>query len=256
MSARSIVAAGLLAATVAGGHVLLAQKGPKTLAATGTFRCSAGFPGEPCAGVDHVRDDGSGPYDELSGGEGSQVNTEGEYYLFLQTGGVPRKLTVDLGAAIGASACQLAGDCYYQTAWSGSEIEFEYGWLRTNVLEPDTVTTLKGGMMALPCATPRLSRALITFTNATAASPTGTYSFGLRYFADEFYPSNFVQITRHTRTSFTIEAPEGAATAVLIGNRLIRGKFLADSRQEGVFDMPFKLNVTVPGAPAKAGCGE
>ena len=77
----------------------------------------------------------------------------------------------------------------------------------------------------------------------------------LRWYPEAFAPSNFVRISRSSRTVFTIEAESGQATAVLMGAQLVRGK-LQNNRTEGVFDMPFKLRVTVPGAPAKTGCGE
>jgi hypothetical protein len=129
------------------------------------------------------------------------------------------------------------------------------GWLRTNVLEDDGVTELKGGLLALPCSTAaRDSRMLITFTNATNTNSTATVSITLRWYADAFSPSEMVQITRHSRTAFTIEAPDGAAKAVVVGSALVRGR-LSGTRQEGVFNMPFKLNVSVPSAPAKTGCG-
>jgi len=241
----------LLLAGVAATIPAVAAKPPKNLAATGTFRCDAGLPGEPCpgAGTDRVRDDGQGTYDFLlSSGEGSQINDVGEYYLWMQSGGQPRSFVVDLSSQVEGADCD--GNCYYQQAWGTlPTINVADGWLRTNVLAGDGVSELNGGLLALPCNETRDSRLLITFTNATK-----TVSSSLRWYADAFSPSNDVKVTRHSRTAFTIEAPDGEAQAVLMGSALNRQGKLSGTRQEGVFDMPFKLQVSVPGAPAKAGC--
>lgn len=257
-SAAGVATWCLLATIVIAGGTVTAQKGPpRNPAATGTFRCETGLPGEPCPGpgTDRVRDDGAIYAFLQSNGEGSQLNGNGEYYLWLQTGGANRSLVVDLADKVSGADCDLAG-CYYQQVWGNlPTINIYDGWLRTNVLEADGVTELKGGLLALPCSpTPRDSRMLITFTNATNTNSTATVSMALRWYEDAFPGSNFVKITRHSRTAFTIEAPAGAAHAVLVGSALVRGK-LSGTRQEGVFNMPFKLNVTVPAAPAKTGCG-
>jgi hypothetical protein len=253
--AAGVVTGCLLATIVVAGGIVTAQKRPRVLAATGTFRCEAGLPGEACPGTDRVRDDNAGAYAFLqSNGEGSQLNDVGEYYLWLQTGGANRSLVVDLGGKVAGADCELSG-CYYQGAWGNLPIINIFdGWLRTNVLAEDGVTELNGGLVALPCSgVARDSRLLITFTNASQTNSTKTVTMALRYYADAFPPSNMVKITRHTRTAFTIEAPTGAAQAVLMGSAVVKGK-LSGTRQEGVFDMPFKLNVTVADAPAKTGC--
>lgn len=256
MKTAATVATGCLLAIVASATVT-AQKGPKTPAATGTFRCETGLPGEPCPGTDRVRDDGAIYAFLQSNGEGSQLNGNGEYYLWLQTGGANRSLIVDLADKTSGADCELTPEgCYYQQAWGNlPTINIYDGWLRTNVLEADGITELRGGLLALPCSpTARDSRMLITFTNATNTNASATVTVALRWYADAFSPSNMVQITRHSRTAFTIEAPDGAAKAVVVGSALVRGK-LSGTRQEGVFDTPFKLNVSVPSAPAKTGCG-
>lgn len=256
------VATGCLLATIGIGEgTVNAQKSPRTQPATGTFRCEGlpGIPGEPCpgpgTGTDRVRDDGEAYEFLLSSGEGSQLNANGEYYLWLQTGGANRSLVVDLTEKLGAADCEISG-CYYQQAWGAPTIHIYDGWLRTNVLAEDGVTELKGGLLALPCGpTARDSRLVITFTNATQTSATKTVTMALRYYAEAFDPSDMVKITRHTRTAFTIEAPTSGAKAVLVGSAVVRGK-LSGTRQEGVFNMPFKLNVTVPTAPARTDCIE
>jgi hypothetical protein len=247
-------AACLFALTLAAPEDVYAQKG-RPVAATGAFRCTAGVPDDTCPPVqDNVRDDGAAYAFLLASGEGSQLNTNGEYYLWFQTGGADRRLTVDLSDQIEAGGCEP--NCYYQQAWGTlPEIHIYDGWLRTNVVD-SAGNEVKGGLMAIPCdSLPHDSRMLITFTNATQTSSTKTVSMTLRWYADAFPPSNMVQVTRHNRTTFTIEAPEGSAQAVLNGSAIVRGK-LQNTRLEGVFDMPFKLQVTVPAAPAKDGCLE
>lgn len=233
-----------------------AQKG-RALAATGSFRCTAGVAGDDCVIPDRVRDDNGGPYATLSSsGEGSQLNTNGEYYLWFQTGGSTRFLTVDLSEQLAPADCDQNGPCYYQEAWGTTlpTIDIHEGWLRTNVVDA-LGNELKGGLLALPCGGgAHNSRMLITFSNATQTQA-ATVSMTLRWYPQAFGPSDYVKITRSSRSVFTIEAPANAATAVLMGAQLVRGK-LQNNRTEGVFDMPFKLQVTVPGAPAKAGCGE
>ncbi len=245
-------AACLLALGLAAPATVYAQKA-KAVTATGSFRCTAGVPDDACVDPDRVRDDGGGAYSTLlASGEGSQLNSNGEYYLWFQTGGSTRFLTVDLSDQQAAADCD--GNCYYQQAWGTlPAIDIYDGWLRTNVVDA-AGNELKGGLLALPCdGAAHDSRMLITFTNATQSSSTKTVSMTLRWYPDAFDPSNFVKITRHGRTAFTIEAAGGQAKAVLVGAALVRNK-LQNSRTEGVFEMPFKLRVTVPGAPAKAGC--
>jgi hypothetical protein len=114
MKTAATVATGCLLAIVASVTVT-AQKGPKTPPATGTFRCEAGLPGEPCPGTDRVRDDGAIYAFLQSNGEGSQLNGNGEYYLWLQTGGANRSLVVDLADQFGDPA-DCEPNCYYQQA--------------------------------------------------------------------------------------------------------------------------------------------
>lgn len=230
---------------------VFAQKG-RALAASGAFRCTA-LVQEDCLPPDRVKDDNGGPYDTLlSSGEGSQLNANGEYYLWFQRGGSTRFLTVDLSDQLPGPGCN--GPCYYQNAWTTlPTIDIHDGWLRTNVVDA-LGNELKGGLLALPCEVTHNSRMLITFTNATDTQA-ATVSMTLRWYPEAFDGSNFVKITRSSRSVFTIEAAEDEAKAVLMGAQLVRGK-LQNTRTEGVFDMPFKLQVTVPGAPAKAECGE
>lgn len=255
MRVMTIAAACLLALGLAAPEHLYAQKG-RPLAATGSFRCTAGdAPDNPCpAAQDGVRDDGAVYNFLLSSGEGSQLNTNGEYYLWLQSGGEDRRLRVDLSNPQPGQYCETT-TCYYQQEWGTFPVIDIYdGWLRTNVV--DTAgNELKGGLTALPCGAEHDSRMLITFTNATQTDATKTVSMSLRWYSDAFPDSDMVKVTRHSRTAFTIEALEQSAKAVLMGSTLVRGK-LQNTRQEGVFDLPFKLQVTVPGAPAKTGCGE
>ncbi|MEO7271684.1 MAG: hypothetical protein ABIX28_01320 [Vicinamibacterales bacterium] len=245
-SALSAVVA--VALTCAWSWTVHAQKSPRSIPAGAEFRCDNDGVRLGCPTTDRVRDDGQ-PYNFFTPAttEGASLNAEGEFYLNLTPGGANRILNLDFQNEVDPGACDT-GPCY-RDAWVNSARSFSDGWLRTNVVtNSGGETELSGGLLAIPCGQARYSRLVITFTDP--GPPSVTWS--VRFYNAAFPPSDLVTVTRHTRTSWTIDAPAGSR-AVLVGSALVKGK-LQGTRQEGTFAMPFGIRVTAPTAPSAAGC--
>jgi len=245
MPARSAAMASIGLLMFAVGNLALQAAKPKPdLAAQAYFRCQALSP-EFCM-TDRVRDDG-GAYEYFypATTEGASINANGEFTLRFIPGDPQngRSIHVDFGAQVGAPTCSPA-TCY--PGILPASLDVTDGYLRTNVVN-NSGAELAGGMLGMTCGPTYNSRLLITIPDA------GGY-WVVRFYQDAFPPSTFVKVTRNSQTTWTIDATASdQPRAVLLWNGDSKGR-PAGPGQEGTYEMPFQIQVSVPTAPLMAGC--
>ena len=228
---------GLGIAILSLGSAIDAQKGkpPAPVAATALFRC----PGELCPAADPtsmppvLTDAVTGDQYEMVYGaaDGSQIDSAGEFALFLKPNG--RSLWLDF--ANGPAPC--AG-C--RRTFASIAIDAAYaGVFHSNVIDPATGNEASLGLRSIPVGATWRSRLKVAFNTVSTSGQ--TIQWAVRFNPRDYYPSDHISVTR-TATKQWVLLATSAERAMLV-SVCCRQKTYTN---EGLYAMPFSVTVNEP----------
>lgn len=243
MFARLAITMSVAAVTLAGpSSALMAQKGgkPKTdILATATFRCNSLNPESPCVPEGHFLPDaitGDGmPYTGVGtwdSGSGAFVRAvDGEFSIDLNAG-LGRWVLLDFRQQVAGPSAPFFRKTFETVALDAFH-------LNTNLINPSTGLEAAGGLPVMPIGAAWPSR--------IKAGWVDTYGFlyNIRFNPRDFPGSTHVTVTRVDEKIWTIEASATDVARLVSPGQNTKGKSTGPT-DEGLYNMPFKITVTVP----------
>lgn len=209
---------------------------PTSQPATGLFRC----PGFECPAANPtsvppvLTDAITGDYADLpfAQGDGSTLDTVGEYSLRL----VPNGRFLSLDFSIGSAPCGAGCRRNFTTINLDAA---NLTLVHTNVIDPATGDVAGNGMLSIPVGETWPSRLKLAF-NTTG--PNGeNIAWAVRFNPYYYYPSDHVSVVRTSTASWEIFATD-AQRAMLVST-CCRQK---GNTNEGLYVMPFRMKVSTP----------